>query len=59
MLYLYNSGTIQGCTIKSGGLVLKEHEAVKWLTKDELDSVDWLPADLELIHKLWRLMERN
>ena len=31
--------------IVSGDLVLKEHEAAKWLTKDELDSVDWLPAE--------------
>lgn len=33
------------CTIRSGELVLKEHEAAKWLTVKELDSVDWLPAD--------------
>ena len=38
--------------ILSGDLVLKEHEAAKWLSKDELDSVDWLPADLELIEKI-------
>ena len=37
------------CIIKSGQLVLKEHEAAKWLTKDNLDSVDWLPADKEFI----------
>ena len=35
--------------IVSGDLVLKEHEAAKWLSREELDSVDWLPADLELI----------
>lgn len=33
------------CSIESGQLILKEHEAAKWLTKDQLDSVDWLPAD--------------
>ncbi len=38
--------------IVSGDLVLKEHEAAKWLSRDELDSVDWLPADLELIEKI-------
>lgn len=38
--------------IVSGGLVLKEHEAAKWLTKEELDSVEWLPADITLIDKL-------
>lgn len=40
------------CTIKSGDLVLKEHEAAKWLTKETLDSVEWLPADRGLIDKL-------
>lgn len=40
------------CKIKSGDLVLKEHEAAKWLTKENLDSVDWLPADLSLIEKI-------
>lgn len=40
------------CTIQSGDLVLKEHEAAKWLTKDTLNSVDWLPADLGLIEKI-------
>lgn len=38
--------------IVSGDLVLKEHEAAKWLTKDELDSVEWLPADIALIDKI-------
>ena len=37
------------CRIKEGKLVLKEHEAAKWLTADALDSVDWLPADRGLI----------
>ena len=36
--------------VVSGKLVLKEAEAAKWLTKDELESVNWLPADLEIIH---------
>ncbi len=40
------------CTVKSGGLVLKEHEAAKWLTREMLDSVEWLPADRGLIEKL-------
>ncbi len=40
--------------IVSGDLVLKEHEAAKWLTKDELDSVEWLPADITLIEKIKR-----
>lgn len=37
------------CTIVTGDLVLKEHEAAKWLTKEELSSVDWLPADITLV----------
>ena len=40
------------CTVKSGGLVLKEHEDAKWLTRETLDSVDWLPADEGLIDRL-------
>lgn len=38
--------------IVSGDLVLIEHKAAKWLKKDELDSVDWLPADITLIDKI-------
>ena len=38
--------------IVSGDLVLTEHEASKWLTKAELHSVDWLPADITLIGKV-------
>lgn len=40
------------CKIKSGNLVLKEHEAAKWLTRDTLDSVEWLPADEGLVEKI-------
>lgn len=38
--------------IVSGNLVLTEHEAAKWLSKDELDSVEWLPADASIIEKI-------
>jgi 8-oxo-dGTP diphosphatase len=37
---------------KRKGLILKEHEVVKWLASDELETVDWLPADIELVRKL-------
>lgn len=37
------------CTVAAGNLVLKEHEAAKWLTAEELDSVDWLPADIQVV----------
>lgn len=40
------------CKIRSGDLVLKEHEAAKWLTKETLGSVEWLPADLGLVEKM-------
>ena len=40
------------CEIIKGDLVLKEHEAAKWLRIDELDSVEWLPADAILINKI-------
>lgn len=40
------------CKIKSGKLVLKEHEDAKWLRRDELGSVAWLPADEGLVEKL-------
>lgn len=40
------------CEIVRGDLVLKEHEAAKWLTADALDSVDWLPADVTLIEQI-------
>ena len=38
--------------IVSGDLILKEHEAAKWLTMESLDSVDWLPADVRLIETI-------
>ena len=40
------------CKVVSGDLVLKEHEAAKWLTKENLDSVDCLPADQGLVEKI-------
>ena len=36
----------------NGDLVLKEHEAAKWLKREELGSVDWLPADVTLIEQI-------
>ena len=45
------------CSIRSGDLVLKEHEAAKWLTVDTLDSVDWLPADKGLVEGIKEYMK--
>lgn len=42
------------CEIIKGELVLKEHQAARWLRKDELREVEWLPADVILIHQLLR-----
>ena len=42
------------CEVVSGKLVLKEAEAARWLTKEELDSVPWLPADLLLLAQIRR-----
>ena len=47
------------CETITGELVLKEAEAAKWLRKDELDSVQWLPADLALIEKIGMRMEEG
>ena len=40
------------CSLLTEALHLNEHEAAKWLRKDELDSVRWLPADLEVVAKI-------
>ena len=44
------------CTIVSGELKLLEHEAARWLTKDTLRSVDWLPADLLILDRIEELL---
>ena len=43
---------IRRCEIIKGDLVLKEHEAAKWLTKGKMDSVEWLPADIIIVGKI-------
>ena len=45
--------------IISGDMVLREHEAAKWLIKDELDSVAWLPADVTLVEKIKNIVVAN
>lgn len=44
------------CEIVKGDLVLKEHEDARWLTKEQLDDVEWLPADITLIEKIRKAM---
>jgi len=40
------------CRLSDTGYRLLEHEAAKWLKPEELDSVNWLPADEEIINEL-------
>jgi len=42
------------CALLSGRLTLKEHEAARWLSLNELDAVDWLPADRAAVEALKR-----
>ena len=45
------------CEIVNGDLVLKEHEAARWLTREQLDDVAWLPADITIIDKIAAVMD--
>ena len=40
------------CEIKSGEIELREHKSARWLTAETLDSVEWLPADKEIVAPL-------
>ena len=40
------------CSLASEHMEIREHEAAKWLTKEELETVDWLPADIITVKKL-------
>lgn len=44
------------CALVSGELELKEHQTAKWLTKEKLDSVEWLPADVEVAEQVRRIL---
>lgn len=44
------------CRLKSENIMLKEHEAARWLDKSSLYDVEWLPADLGLIEKIKALL---
>ena len=48
--------TFKNKSLLTEALHLNEHEAAKWLTKDELDSVKWLPADLEVVEEIRCMM---
>lgn len=40
------------CEVIRGNLVLKEHQAARWLNQDSLSEVEWMPADIALIDRL-------
>ena len=44
------------CEVLSGNLILKEHEDARWLLKEQLDDVEWLPADITLVEKIKKVM---
>lgn len=44
------------CEVVKGQLVLKEAAEARWLTKDTIDSVEWLPADVMVVEKIKGLM---
>ena len=47
------------CTVISGRLLLKEHEAARWLDPDNLSDVEWLPADKSILKKIVSLTNQN
>lgn len=47
------------CKVERGDLTLLEHEAKKWLSFDELDAVDWLPADRIVVEGLRKYMGKD
>ncbi len=40
------------CKLQSDHVELNEHEDARWLSREELDSVDWLPADITLVERI-------
>lgn len=45
------------CKVERGKLTLLEHEAARWLSYDELDNVDWLPADRVVVGELRKALK--
>lgn len=54
-------GKLKGfiCEMQNSNMTLLEHKAAKWLNKGELDTVDWLPADLWVVEKLKEAVQRK
>lgn len=47
------------CRIVQGGVQLNEHLSAQWLNREELDTVQWLPADVEVVKELRRVMSEG
>ena len=47
------------CKVERGNLTLLEHEAARWLSYDELDDVDWLPADRIVMGELRKYLIKD
>lgn len=47
------------CSIENGEIELREHKSARWLTTELLDSVEWLPADKDVIEKLTQTKHCN
>lgn len=47
------------CALESESIVLSEHEDARWLDMDDLNSVDWLPADIEVVKELKSLYAKG
>ena len=44
------------CTLLDNTIHLNEHQAAKWLNSDTIDSVEWLPADVEVAEKVKKIL---
>lgn len=47
------------CSLESDKIILKEHEAARWLTQDELYNVEWLPADISIVDSVRDEMKQD
>ena len=56
---VFSEGELQQESTVAKFATVQTEEAAKWLTRDEMDSVDWLPADLELIEKIKAELQRS
>ena len=47
------------CNLESGEPTLVEHEAARWVTKEEMKTLSWLPADYEVLDKIGEILEKT